>query len=106
MGNKKGECFMRKIFKNPIVTFLVGMLISGVLSLAQNSEIDNLLIMIPIVSLVAIFLSCFCRKCEQDWLLYEGGTICTIVLRKGKPELACYFPYQHINYRINRWLIA
>lgn len=57
---------MRKIFKNPIVTFLVGMLISGVLSLAQNSEIDNLLIMIPIVSLVAIFLSCFCRKCEQD----------------------------------------
>jgi len=92
---------MKKFFKHPIVTFLVGMLISRVLSSVQNVVIDNVLLMIPITSLIAIFIVSFSSKYLKGWLFYElGSTIksknCyTIVLRKGKPELACSFSYQY-----------
>ncbi len=57
---------MKKILKNPVVTFLFGILISNILSSVQNGVIDNLLMMIPITALASIFLSVFIRKCEED----------------------------------------
>lgn len=57
---------MKKFFKNPIVTLLIGMLIGKILSAVPNSTVDKLLLIIPAAALATIFLNYFIRKCEEN----------------------------------------
>lgn len=59
---QKGVSFMKKFFLNPVVTFLIGMLVSATLF---SSGFDKLASILPVMSLSSIIFFMFIKKCEE-----------------------------------------